>query len=304
MSGRNFKDLTNMKFHHLLVIKRAPDRISKSGNRTIMWECECDCGNQNHVIVSGFNLRNGRTKSCGCLKSPDLTGERFGRLTVLCQDGVYTNKDGKKQKQWLCKCDCGKTKTVLGNNLKRGKTLSCGCYSSEVTSKNSKKYNDYEIQEDYVIMYTAKGEMFLVDLEDFWKVKNVCWRRTTGNYLRGIVDYHKEMQLHDFIMECPKGMVVDHKHGRKSRYDNRKENLRLATFQENARNASISKSNTSGVTGVYWSKKIQKWVARITVDYQTKHLGSFVDKDEAIKARKEAENKYFGEFSYDNSQRL
>lgn len=302
MGGSNFVDLTNLKFHHLTVIKRAPDKISKSGEHTVMWECECDCGNPNHSIVSGSKLKNGHTKSCGCLKSPDLTGKRFGRLTVIQQDGVYVDKNGSCQKQWLCKCDCGRTKTVLGGNLKRGKTLSCGCLNNELLLERTKIYNDYEIQDDYVIMFTTKGQMFLVDLDDFWRVKDICWHMTTGNYLRGSVDCNKEMMLHDFIMNCPSNMVVDHKHGSKTRYDNRKENLRIATHQENNQNAALSKNNTSGVTGVHWSKREQRWIATISINYKTKYLGSFSNKDDAITARKNAENENFGEFSYDNSQ--
>lgn len=56
-------------------------------------------------------------------KLKDLTGLRFGKLTVIKLD--YTNKH--RQSMWLCKCDCGNTITVLGNDLKRHHTLSCGC---------------------------------------------------------------------------------------------------------------------------------------------------------------------------------
>lgn len=304
MGGSNFIDLTGLKFNHLTVLKRAPDKIAKSGKHTTMWECVCDCGNTDPVVVAGSRLKNGRTQSCGCLKSPDLTGKRFGRLIVLHQDGFYITKDGKRLRQWKCKCDCGKTKTILGANLKRGRTLSCGCLNKELVLERIKKYNDYEIQEDYVIMYTSKGQMFLVDLDDFWRVKNICWHLTTDGYLRGTIDYNKEMMLHDFIMGCQNNMVVDHKHGKKSRYDNRKENLRLATHQENGRNSSLSKNNISGVTGVFWDKRRQRWVANITINYKSIYLGSFLNKNDAITARKIAEDEIFGEFSYDNSQRL
>ena len=67
-------------------------------------------------------------------------------------------------------------------------------------------------------------------------------------------------------------------------------------------NKGIRSNNSSGVTGVGWSKKNNKWRARITLNNKEYHLGYFDDKNDAIKARKEAENKYFGEFSYENSQ--
>ncbi len=57
----------------------------------------------------------------------DLTGQRFGRLTVIRQDG--NNKNGSAR--WLCICDCGKVKTVTGVNMRIGQTQSCGCYQKE-----------------------------------------------------------------------------------------------------------------------------------------------------------------------------
>lgn len=58
----------------------------------------------------------------------DLTGQRFGRLTVLYDDG----KDRFGNYIWKCKCDCGNTVSVVSNSLRRGLTRSCGCYQLEV----------------------------------------------------------------------------------------------------------------------------------------------------------------------------
>lgn len=57
----------------------------------------------------------------------DLTGKRFGRLTVIRQDGNTKNGSAK----WLCICDCGNHKTIKGVNLRNGQTTSCGCYQKE-----------------------------------------------------------------------------------------------------------------------------------------------------------------------------
>lgn len=54
--------------------------------------------------------------------SIDLTGQRFGKLTVLYRDGTY-----KTEALWFCLCDCGNTKTIKAGNLKNG-TFSCGCH--------------------------------------------------------------------------------------------------------------------------------------------------------------------------------
>ena len=76
------------------------------------------------------------------------------------------------------------------------------------------------------------------------------------------------------------------------RNDNRWRNLREATQQENCKNRSIRKTNTSGVTGVCWHKARGKWDAYIKVDCRSIFLGSYVDRFEAICARLSANNKH------------
>jgi hypothetical protein len=80
---------------------------------------------------------------------------------------------------------------------------------------------------------------------------------------------------------------INHKPG-----DNRLVNLRSVTHQENHRNQSRHKSNTSGYTGVYWSKQKGKWQARIKVDYKYIHIGFYDDINDAAAARREAEIKH------------
>jgi len=61
-------------------------------------------------------------------KAIDLTGQRFGKLTVLKRD--YEHQKGRTA-YWLCQCDCGKQKVIDGANLRRGQTKSCGCINIE-----------------------------------------------------------------------------------------------------------------------------------------------------------------------------
>jgi len=74
--------------------------------------------------------------------------------------------------------------------------------------------------------------------------------------------------------------------------DNRWSNLREVTKSDNSRNASLSKNNNSGTTGVIWQKDRSKWTANIRVHGKRIHLGCFLDINDAVKARKEAEVKY------------
>ena len=70
------------------------------------------------------------------MKFNDLTGKRFGRLTVIKR--VANNANNKVM--WLCKCDCGNEATVIGSRLYTGKTKSCGCLIRETTIKRSTKH--------------------------------------------------------------------------------------------------------------------------------------------------------------------
>ena len=89
--------------------------------------------------------------------------------------------------------------------------------------------------------------------------------------------------------------LVDHKHNPKT--NNKIKNLRLANKSQNAMNrVNLNSNNTSGAIGVNWCKSYKKWRAVIAINGKQKHLGYFINKEDAIKARREAEIKYYGEF--------
>lgn len=90
--------------------------------------CDCDCGKK-HYITKLCGLRTGNTRSCGCIHSPDLTGQKFGKLTVL-----YPVNSDTHQRLWCCRCECGSLTTVHTHTLTSGHTKSCGCLRTEQTS--------------------------------------------------------------------------------------------------------------------------------------------------------------------------
>ena len=241
----------------------------------------------------------------------DLTGKIFGRLTALYENG----KDKYGNRLWHCRCNCNNQTEidVRYSSLINDKTHSCGCIKKEFMRKQGKakkKYNPCEICGDYVTMYTLKGEPFYVDIEDYDKVKDLCWRKDDNGYLIARLGTGS-IRIHTIIMNTPDGTEIDHIHGETTRNDNRKSNLRIGTHQKNIFNCQISKNNTSGVTGVYYRNDLKKWAAQIhcgvyedTGKPKCYYLGTFDNKEDAIAARKAAEEKYFGEWSYDNSQNL
>lgn len=133
-------DLTGQKFGRLLVVERDNE---KSTPQHSFYRCLCDCGNYKSIRID--HLRNGQTKSCGCLNA-ELSSERlnalvnksdlaelfFGDLEVL---RYYDSQKGYKR--WLCKCHrCGNTTILSTKQLKD--SLSCGCLKKD-TMKNSMK---------------------------------------------------------------------------------------------------------------------------------------------------------------------
>ena len=229
---------------------------------------------------------------------------RFGRLVVIKQAEDYINPSGKHYSQWLCRCDCGNETVVVGSKLSFGHTQSCGCLMKETSSVLHKKYNTYDLTGEYGIGYASNGKEFYFDLEDYDKIKVYCWYVGNDGYVRCS---NSNILMHRLIMDCPDELVIDHIHGENTRNNNRKSNLRLATVSENAMNAKLRSDNTSGYTGISWSKNYNKWWVRITTKKDEDiDLGYFNkdDLDKAIQARLDGEKKYFGEYSYTHSQKI
>lgn len=217
----------------------------------------------------------------------DLTGKRFGRLTVIYQTDDYVNRfTGQRAARWHCMCDCGNEYDTLGTSLLNNKVHSCGCYSNDIKRAVHKKFNRYDLLEDIGIGYTEKGEKFYFDPEDYHKIKNHSWHLCDGYVVAG-----NNVKMHRIITDCGDGDEVDHVNHRTN--DNRKRNLRVGTHQENMMNKRTYKNNTSGVPGVTWSKSHKQWHSRIQVKGDRIELGYYDDLDAAKQVRKDAEATYF-----------
>ena len=243
----------------------------------------------------------------------DLTGRQFGKLTVLSQAEDYIGTKGQHYSRWKCQCNC-KDKTikyVVGSALKAHRITSCGCKVKEYNKIQSKerakkryKSNTYDFTNDYAIGYTLKNEPFWFDKEDYDKIKNYCWSYSPSGYLIATErDTRRRVNFHRLIMEpIPKGMVVDHKQHpprHEQKYDNRKSNLEIKTNSQNMMNAHLYSHNTSGVSGVTYTKQNGKWQVRIGINNKRIHLGYFDEYEEAVKVRKEAEKKYYQNYRFD-----
>lgn len=142
---------------------------------------------------------------------------------------------------------------------------------------------------------TNSGYKFLIDLDDLELVSKYSWSQTNNYLMTWDSELKRNIYLHQLIMGThisrDKYLVVDHINHQRS--DNRRKNLRLVTYQQNSRNCSVAKRNTSGYTGVSWNIGKNRWQATIRIDGRLIMLGMRKELDDAIELRKQAEIVYF-----------
>jgi len=153
----------------------------------------------------------------------------------------------------------------------------------------NKRKNYYEM-----VLVGKHKAIAQIDIEDFQRVSQYNWTQGKLGYVRTCIE-GVDTYLHRFIMQPASNELVDHKN--KNTLDNRKSNMRVATKSQNAMNSKTQSNNTSGCRGVYYARDMWSyWVAYINVNGKKIQLIKTKDKNKAIKARKLAEEKYFGEY--------
>lgn len=131
------------------------------------------------------------------------------------------------------------------------------------------------------------------DAEDYAIVSKYLWHVDGNGYLLARVG-KTAIKMHRLIMGVLDDPDVEVDHIHHDTHDNRKSQLRLVNRSVNCYNRRIMEKNTSGVTGVYWSKSAQKWCAQINKQNERIYLGSYSKIEDAIMARRNAEQKMFG----------
>lgn len=219
--GRARLDLTGRRFGRLTVTGENPSPyISPGGKPRRRWDCVCDCGKRVTVLQNALTRKDTPTQSCGCSRLlsnqggrfEDLTGRRFGRLTVLQSAPLEKPEANGNKTGWRCRCDCGNEVIIPRRALVSEGRQSCGCVRAELAAARLKD-----------------------DVGQF-----------DGTTVTAIVP-------------------------------------------ERPANA----NSKSGVKGVYWSNREQCWIAKIMFRRKNITIGRFSTQKAAEIARKQAEEKYF-----------
>lgn len=212
-------------------------------------------------------------------KLKDLTGMRFGKLTVLHR-ADYNDLQGKPV--WTCVCDCGTIKDVSGAGL-RARSRSCGHCKMNTSPLFIREHKNR--------LYHTWSEM-----------RRRCRGKATNRQYYGDkgISYCPEWEDFDVFVRWAvdngyqDGLEIDRIDGDK---DYSPENCRWVTHKQNSRNRKAKVTNRTGVPGVQirpLKDGTPSYRAYITVNGKTIHLGTHSSFEAAIAARREGESKYWG----------
>lgn len=240
------------------------------------WKCRCQCGREKMVYEN--NLLTGKSKSCGCYAAQcsqkrikDLTGQRFGRLTVI--ERSPNRKHGRIC--WRCQCDCGEECIVTSHDLTGGHTKSCGCLKKE-------HGNALELSGSKFGRLTALNP-------------------TDNRSYKGSVMWHCRCQCGNELEVAADDLLNGHYVSCGCKQKERQKQIYKTlhhvgnTCLEYLEKRNYRSDNTSGYQGVH---KIREDKYRSTIGFNGKryHLGYFDTLEEAIFARKKGEEQLHKNF--------
>lgn len=212
-------------------------------------------------------------ENCMSKKADDLTGMKFGRLTVTKR--VPKPEEAKGHDiYWECKCDCGKITTVRARSLKYGDSKSCGCIVKEKAAKRAIDLTGIRFGRLKVIERAGSDKY----KKPMWKCKCDCGNEiiALGNCLKlGSIQSCGCLRKELAAKSATKNIEKAHK-----KIDG------VAICQINRK---ISSNSKTGINGVTYSKRDKKYCASMRYAGKSFSLGSFSDLESAIAARKEAE---------------
>ena len=298
--SRKKLDLTGQRFGRLTVLVPAEDIGSMTA-----WRCRCDCGRE--TVVKTKHLRNGHTKSCGCQRGEE------GPLGLTYVDGTCvemlrartvrrSNASGVPGVDWLAKKQRWRATICF-----KGRRRYLGSYEKFEDAVNARKQAEEGLFDTFLDVYSGKAPQS--ELRDIEEACPPIDRKTQRLDLTGQrfgqltvlapAEDVGSMTAWRCRCDCGKEIVVMTAHlrsGQESCGCKQKWTFVDGTFVELIRSRTIRKNNTSGVTGVEWVPAANKWTAKICFKGERRYLGSYGKFEDAVKARRRAEEELFEPF--------
>lgn len=209
----------------------------------------------------------------------DLTGKRFGRLTVL----EKTTQKKRSAYLWRCKCDCGKETLCVGYMLKTGVVKSCGCLQDESRRDD--------------ITGQRRGHLTAVRPTDKRRGRDTVWvwRCDCGKEVKYPISLIRKREGRTMCPDCAAAFKDSHAEQMRGQIPRFEPTGCAEKAADSIRCGVLPPNNTSGVRGVCWNTARKVWVARATVDGVYKEIGCFKDLEEAKRAREEAVRRTYGD---------
>ena len=205
---------------------------------------------------------------------PNLIGEKFGMLTVIGQ----APSTAKGLRRWVCRCDCGTEKIVMGSNLRRGTTVSCGCkHRNDLTGQRIGKLTVIERSDQY----GSRGKR----QTKLWKCLCDCGAST---YKATDTLTNPDISM---CQDCAAKYAITHARANLG--------FESGTQITKIKKRSEVSENLSGVRGVYLDRKTGKYRARLKFQGKLYNLGSFALLEDTVKARRKGEEEIFDKFLAD-----
>ena len=199
-----------------------------------------------------------------------------------------------------------KTKFLCNRHYKQ--TITYGKILTRTCIDKNEIIDDIEKGISKVFLYNRKREKIyeaIIDINQKEKIKQYIWTHHQYSNKEYIYAYNRNVGcMHRFLLNVDKKnlkSIIDHKNG--NTLDNRLENLRLCSRQENSQNSKMRKNNKSGYKGIWFRKDTKKWGSSIKINEKTYYIGQFDTKEEAIEKYKNKVNELHGEFSYFNDKK-
>lgn len=202
---------------------------------------------------------------------PSLIGERFGKLTVI--ERVPSDKNGNRK--WLCKCDCGGEHIATTGNLRSGRTTNCGCKKSpDLTGKVFGRLT--------VLGRSDKRNSRGARTTPMWECRCEC----------GAITYKATDTLtnpEESMCQSCQGLYAAENARKSAGFVDGTQITRITNMKPTA-------ANTTGVRGVQYDKKSNRYRARLKFKGKLLNFGSYRTLEEAATARRAAEEEYYGAF--------